>query len=128
MISAFAFGGIPAKAVKKAFTEADIYVSPTLLSEYRNVPLELVAKGKITHIQLEALITGIAAVVSKAKIVFPRRNLIVCRDPKDNMVLECCLEAKAGLLITGDNDLIDLNGLLFDLEILSARAYLDQRQ
>lgn len=128
MISAFAFGGIPAKAVKKAFTEVDIYVSPTLLSEYRNVPLELAAKGKITHLQLEALITGIATVVSKAKIVFPRRNLIVCRDPKDNMVLECCLEAKAGLLITGDNDLIDLNGLLLGLKILSARAYLDQRE
>lgn len=28
LISALAFGGVPAKAIIKAFTEADIYASP----------------------------------------------------------------------------------------------------
>lgn len=128
MISAFAFGGIPAKAVQKAFAEADIYVSSGLLNEYRNIPLELLSESKITHLQFEALITGIAAFVSVAKMVFPRRRLTICRDPKDNMVIECCLEAKAGWLLTGDKDLLDLENLPFALKILSARAYLDQRQ
>lgn len=128
MISAFVFGGIPAKAVQKAFAAADIYVSSDLLKEYRDVPLELLSEGKITHLQLEALITGIAAFVAVARIVSPRRRLTICRDPKDNMVLECCLEAKAGCLITGDKDLLDLKNLPFDLKILSARTYLDQRQ
>jgi predicted nucleic acid-binding protein len=41
LISAFVFGGIPEKAIRKAFTEADIYVSPSLLKEYRDVPLVL---------------------------------------------------------------------------------------
>ena len=45
LISAFAFGGIPEKAVKKALAEADIYISSALLKEYRDVPLELIAEG-----------------------------------------------------------------------------------
>jgi hypothetical protein len=47
LISAFVFGGTPWKAVQKAFAEADIYISPALLREYREVPLELFAKDKI---------------------------------------------------------------------------------
>jgi len=46
LISAFVFGGIPEKAVKKAFAEADLYVSPALLKEYREVPLALEGEGK----------------------------------------------------------------------------------
>jgi len=41
LVSAFAFGGIPEKAIKKAFAETDIYVSPSILKEYREVPLVL---------------------------------------------------------------------------------------
>jgi len=41
LVSAFVFGGIPEKAIKKAFAGADIYVSPALLREYREVPLVL---------------------------------------------------------------------------------------
>lgn len=47
-------GGIPEGTVKKAFQSAEIYVSPELLKEYREVPLSLEAEGKIVHIQLKA--------------------------------------------------------------------------
>jgi hypothetical protein len=45
LVSAFVFGGIPEKSVKKAFAETDLCVSPALLKEYRDVPLALEAKG-----------------------------------------------------------------------------------
>lgn len=51
LISAFAFGGIPEKAVKKAFGESEVYVSPALLKEYRDVPLALRDEKKIDHQQ-----------------------------------------------------------------------------
>lgn len=54
LVSAFAFGGIPEKAIRKAFLEAEIFVSPSLLKEYRDVPLVLKAEGKIDHLQLLA--------------------------------------------------------------------------
>jgi len=123
-VSAFAFGGVPEKAVKKAFTESEIYVSQPLLKEYRSVPLELEAEGKINIIHLKALITGIAAFVSRAKLAEPHRKLSICRDPEDNMLLECCVAAGANMLITGDKDLLDIKVLLPGLRILTPRQYL----
>jgi putative PIN family toxin of toxin-antitoxin system len=111
-------------AVKKAFEEADIYVSPNLLSEYRDIPLELEAEGKITRLQLEALITGIAAFVANAMLVSPCKPVTLCRDEKDNMILECCLESKAVFLLTGDKDLLDIKKLPFDLNILTPLEFL----
>ena len=48
-------------------------------------------------------------------------------DPADNMLLECCLESKATILITGDRDLLDMKVLPFYLEILTPRKYLEQK-
>ena len=123
MISAFAFGGVPEKAVKKALKEAVICVSPSLLKEYRDTPLELESEGKINHIQLKALISGIAAFVANAKIVYPARKLSICRDAEDDMLLECCLESNAKILITGDKDLFDIKELPFDLKILTPQNF-----
>jgi putative PIN family toxin of toxin-antitoxin system len=113
--------------LKKAFAEADVYVSPALLKEYRDVPLALKAEGKIDHFQLKALISGIAAFVSRAKIVQPQKRLLICRDFADNMLLECCLEAKATMLITGDKDLLDIGDLPFNLKIVTPRKFIEEK-
>ena len=123
-MSAFAFGGTPAKAVTKAFREADIYVSPALLQEYRQTPIKLEEQKKITHQQMQALIAGIAAVVSRAKIVYPAEDLSLSRDPEDNVVLECCHAAKAKILVTGDNDLLGIVDLPFDLRIMKPQTFI----
>ena len=126
LISAYAFGGTPEKAVKKAFSEADIYLTPDLLKEYRDVPLALEAEGKINHLQFKALISGIAAVVARAEIVNPKRKILICRDPKDDMLLECCIEAKADFLVTGDADLLNIAELPFNLRIVTPRKFLKE--
>ncbi|MBI5874319.1 MAG: putative toxin-antitoxin system toxin component, PIN family [Deltaproteobacteria bacterium] len=126
LISAFAFDGIPEKAVRKAFADTDIYVSPAILMEYRHVPLVLEADEKLTSFQLKAMISGIAAFVSVATMVYPLRQIRICRDVKDNMLLECCLEARANILITGDKDLLSINKLPFDLKILTPKEFLEE--
>lgn len=126
LVSAFAFGGVPEKTVRKAFKEADIYVSPALLEEYRDTPLELETEGKISHIQLKALISGIASLVANTRIVCPSVKLSLCRDTDDNMLLECCHTAKAKILITGDKDLLDIKNLPCDLKILTPQKYLEE--
>lgn len=123
LVSAFAFGGVPARAVRKASAEAVICVSPDLLAEYRQVPLRLRELGKIDHSQFKALIAGISVFVFESLMVHPVQRLELCRDPKDNMLLECCLAAKAGLLVTGDRDLLELGPLPFDLCILTPADY-----
>lgn len=125
LVSAFVFGGTPAKAVRKAFNETDIFVSPNLLSEYRSVPIELEAKGKISHVQFKALISSIAAFVANAIIVQPMKKVILCRDPKDDMLLECCIAARARFLISGDKDLLALKEVPFNLKIMAPREFLE---
>jgi putative PIN family toxin of toxin-antitoxin system len=125
LVSAFAFGGIPEKAVKKAFAEAELFVSPDLLMEYRAVPLALEGEGKLTHGQLKALISGLAAFVTRAILVNPQKKLSICRDAEDNMLLECCLEAKARFLVSGDKDLLDLRNLPFGLRVLTPRQFFE---
>jgi len=99
LIPAFAFGGIPMKAVTKAFREGLISVSPPLLNEYRYVPLQLFRKKKIDTEQFRALIAGIAAFVSNAAVIFPEKNLYICRDPKDNIILNAVLKLKRVFLL-----------------------------
>lgn len=41
------------------------------------------------------------------------------------MVLECCLEAKAAFLITGDKDLLEIEYLPFHLKIMSPRDFVE---
>jgi putative PIN family toxin of toxin-antitoxin system len=104
LVSAFVFGGIPEKAIKKAFAETDIYVSPSILKEYREVPLILEEEKKIIQAQLKALISGLAAFVTRTIVVNPRKKISICRDPADNMLLECCFESEADILISSDRD------------------------
>ena len=127
LVSAFAFGGIPEKAIKMAFAETDIYVSPSLLKEYREVPLILEDEKKLTQAQLKALISGLAAFVARTIVVHPRKKISICRDPTDNMLLECCFESKADILISSDRDLLDMKVLPFHLKILTPRKFLEQK-
>jgi predicted nucleic acid-binding protein len=89
---------VPQQVVKHALGGADVYVSPDLLKEYRDVPAELLAESKVSSLQWQALVTGIASVVATAKVEYPRREITICRDPEDDMVLLCCLTARADIL------------------------------
>jgi putative PIN family toxin of toxin-antitoxin system len=48
----------------------------------------------------------------------------VCRDPKDELVLELAVVANAQFLVTGDNDLLSMHPHA-GVSILRPRAYLD---
>jgi putative PIN family toxin of toxin-antitoxin system len=109
LVSAFVFGGLPKEALLYLFKKTEIWISPDILNEYRQVPLELEEKGKISHEQLKLLIAGIAAFIMNAQIAYPNKSLSICRDEEDNMILEACLAAKADYLITGDRDLLEID-------------------
>ena len=94
LVSAFAFGGNPREAVRKAVVEGQIFVSPDLLEEYREVPSALAKRGKIDNRQFRDLIAGIAAVVANASLVYPKERLEICRDPADDMLLGAALRQR----------------------------------
>ncbi len=49
----------------------------------------------------------------------------VCRDPKDDMVLECAVNAKADVIVTGDKDLLVLE-VYREIRIITGRQYLNE--
>lgn len=55
--------------------------------------------------QVVAVIRDIRAVV---KIVHPSQKVEVSRDPDDNKIIECAIEAKAEVIVSFDKDLLDL--------------------
>ncbi len=120
--------GVPEEALLDAIADTDIFVSPQLLDEYREVPRQLLESGKIDVRQFQSLISGIAAFVSRARVVYPDHPIVICRDQEDNMLLECCKTARADYLITGDRDLLELEKLPFRLMIVTPRRFLERKK
>jgi predicted nucleic acid-binding protein len=60
------------------------------------------------HVELEGALTGI------------------CRDPKDEPILECAERAEAGCIVTGDRDLLSLASYR-GIRIVTARDYVESR-
>lgn len=49
------------------------------------------------------------SVKKKSRIIEPKIKVNICRDTKDNIVLETAIAAKANIIVTNDKDLLVLN-------------------
>ncbi len=58
----------------------------------------------------------------KTELIEIRERFDVCRDPKDNFLLELCVSGNADYLLTGDDDLLVLNPFR-DVKIISYRNF-----
>lgn len=95
-------GGKPGLAIEKAILEGTIATCSQMEEEALRV-----LSGKF-GLPMES-----AAIALDALVPFPLRvkvqgTLHVCRDPDDDMVLECAVVAGAHIIITGDKDLLVL--------------------
>ncbi len=57
----------------------------------------------------ETITALIALLALRGELVIPRRKVRVCRDPKDDMVIEAALAGAAEVIVTGDDDLLTLH-------------------
>ena len=62
-----------------------------------------------------------------ARIVIAGRISGICRDPKDDFILECAETGGADLIVTGDKDLLSLASY-GRIEIVTPRQYLDRAE
>lgn len=63
----------------------------------------------------------------RAVMVTPTVRIAVCVDPDDNRILECAREARADIVITGDDHLLRLEHFE-GAAIVSPRVFLSHRQ
>ena len=104
-ISALQFAkrrGTPTRALEKAMSEDVIATCPEIEAEIFRV---LTEKFLWDPNRAEA---AMEAILARAIRVRLRGTVRECRDPNDDMFLECAARANAGLLIAGDKDLLVL--------------------
>jgi len=56
-------------------------------------------------------------------IIEPGVSVTDCKDPKDNMFLECAISADAKVIVRGDNHLLELHPY-HGIEILNVADYI----
>lgn len=118
-VSALNFGGVPNEVLNQCQADAFILcLSQSIIDELHSV---LVNRFEWTEEDLEETLYPI---LSLAEIVEPTRVITASRDPYDDHVLACAVEARADVIVTGDNDLLTL-GTFEGIRILTPRQFLE---
>lgn len=117
-LSAFVFGGMVETIVDLTVAnKLQLYISPALVSEIFKKLHEFEVNNEITT-SLNDFLEGSITVV-------PQATVSVCRDPKDNYLLELVQEAGVDYLITRDKDLLELPGAKWkDTKIVKPEEFL----
>ncbi|HEX3968806.1 MAG TPA: putative toxin-antitoxin system toxin component, PIN family [Edaphobacter sp.] len=104
-ISALQFGrqyGPPVQALEKAMREDIIATADELEEEVFRVLTEKFAWTSQTTL------AAIESILARSSRYTLRHTVHICRDPSDDMFLECASLARADYLVAGDKDLLIL--------------------
>ena len=61
------------------------------------------------HLDDADIETVLTVILLRGEPVVPQRRIQVCRDPKDDMILEMAVAGLADYIVTGDKDLLELH-------------------
>jgi putative PIN family toxin of toxin-antitoxin system len=111
---------VPRRAFDKACTDGRLLVSRDTLAELD----EVLRRPKFNAYVGEPLrLEFFAALVHLAELVQIEREIVACRDPKDDKFLSLAVNGSATHLVSGDRDLLELNP--FDgIEIITPQTFL----
>lgn len=104
-----------------ALQQGEILLSAPLALEINRVLYREKFDRYLSHKQRERFLL---AFVQSATLIEIDETINVCRDPKDNMLLELAVSGNADMIITGDTDLLALNPFR-GIAILSPQAFLN---
>ncbi len=120
VISAFLFGGVPARLLELALDGSiECFTSLQILDEIRDVLM----RPKFGLSSDQAL-TLIEELHDLCQVVSPEeRVLAVVDDPDDNIILECASTADADFIVSGDSHLLHLRNWR-DIHILAPSDFM----
>jgi putative PIN family toxin of toxin-antitoxin system len=116
--SAIRFNGIPLEALNIAFLRGQIVTSAYIRSETER---NLAHKHQWNILDVRRIMNRY--VRNAHDIYVPGHLNGMCRDRKDDQILECAVVAGAQILVTGDKDLLEIRAYQ-DFVILKPRDYL----
>lgn len=121
-ISGTFWTGKPKRVINMAKRgEFDVITSQGLLEELKDVLTREDKDFKLSEQEADKIIENIRGY---AQIMKPAQKVTVCRDTKDNMVIECAIEGEADYILSGDPDLKVL-GEYRKIQIVSPGEFLE---
>lgn len=104
VMSGVFFSGTPSR-ILKAFDEGkfEVYANTDIVAEYE----EVYARPK-QKLQRTPQTDFFHAFTDKLKLIKTKNHVTICRDPDDDKFISCALDAKALYIVSGDNDLLDI--------------------
>ena len=107
IVSALLFNtSIPGHAFSRALGEGTILVSRSVVKELNDV----LGRDKFDrYVTREARERFFESLIRESELVEITESVHVCRDPKDDRILDLAINGNASLVITGDTDLLVLN-------------------
>ena len=113
--------GRAAAAVENILDGSDeLVLSPPILREILSVLSRKFSRDR-EELSRVAVVLG-----EMGKIVDPSRRLTVFRDEPDNRILECAVEGKADVIVTGDKAMLAF-GEYGGIRLITLAEYLDRR-
>lgn len=111
----------PAQAFFGALQQEEILLSTDLVNEISRV----INREKFDqYVNQEQRDQFLIALVQTGTLIEITEAIHVCRDPKDNMILELAVSGQANAIVSGDDDLLMLNPFR-GIPILSPTTFLD---
>ena len=119
-VSATRFGGVPRQALVQALSQDEIIIC----AEIENETIRIMRR-KFGVVESEVR-AGMQVFLRDPTTVIVTGTLSgICRDSKDDFILECAEIGRADLIVTGDKDLLSLANY-GRIEIVTPRQYLDR--
>ena len=121
LVSAAILAGVPRQALDKLLLNGTVLVSIQVLEELAEV---LDRKKFDRYLPRNDRLEFIHDIVEAAELITVTETINICRDPKDNMLLELAVSGGSDYLITGDADLLVLTPFR-GVKIIGPREFLD---
>ena len=123
LVSALLFeNSTPAQPFFSVVANGEILLSIALVNEIHRILYRSKFDRYINDSQREDFML---ALVESGTLVDVTEEINVCRDPKDNMILELAVNGRADVIVTGDTDLLVLNPFR-EIVILDPQTFLTQ--
>ncbi|MEO6050970.1 MAG: putative toxin-antitoxin system toxin component, PIN family [Pyrinomonadaceae bacterium] len=121
LVSAALLGGVPRRAFEKILDNGVVLVSIPVLLELADFLNREKFDKYLFH---DERMRFMVAFLKVAQMVEVSETITICRDPKDNKLLELAISGNANFLVTGDQALLILNPF-HGVEILTPREFLE---
>ncbi len=115
-------GSVPAQAVRRAVEQGQILAGEATLEELAGVLSRPKFDRYLTVSERQQFLRLFMRIAQWVPILHPVQ---ACRDPRDDKFLALAVNGEAGVIITGDQDLLVLDPFR-DVRILEPAAYLAQ--